>query len=128
MREYRIINVYRSFVTYDNDRPIDKFQNQLSIISNALNESPAKIPIILGDFNLDYNRIYQSNYNFSTLYEHLLAVFDPLGLIQLVNFETWSRFVQQIKKSSILDHIYSKDPELIRDLQPIDTEIGDHKF
>ena len=53
LREYRIINVYRSFVTYDNDRPIDKFQNQLSIISNALKESPAKIPIILGDFNLE---------------------------------------------------------------------------
>jgi hypothetical protein len=127
-KEYRIINVYRSFSPNNNITPTERFKNQLKIIKNAMNANPNKKTIILGDFNLDYNRIYQSNDNFSTLYEHLLAVFDPLGLIQLVNFETWSRFVQQIKKSSILDHIYSKDPELIRDLQPIDTEIGDHKL
>ena len=127
-KEYRIINIYRSFSSNDNASPTDRFLNQIQIIKRAIEANPNKHPIVLGDLNLDFNKIYSSDYNFSNLYDNLLEVFEPLGLIQLINFETWSRFVQQVKKSSIIDHVYTRLPDLVQNINPIDTEIGDHRL
>ena len=49
-----------------------------------------------------------------------------LGLQQLVNFETWHRFVNGEKRFSIIDHIYSDHPEQISNLMSTLTDIGDH--
>ena len=127
-KNYRIINVYRSFSSNSNITPTNRFKNQIEIIKRALTADKTKIGIVLGDFNLDFNKIYQSNYNFSSLYDDLITVFDPLGLVQVVKFETWSRFVQQIKRSSTIDHIYTDHPEYLTEISPINTEIGDHKL
>ena len=120
--------MYRSFSTTNNITPTNKFINQIQIIKRALTADKTKIGIVLGDFNLDFNKIYLSNYNFSNLYKELLSVFEPLGSIQVVNFETWLRFVYQIKRSSIIDHIYTKHPEILTEISPINTEIGDQKL
>ena len=128
IKEYRLINIYRSFSSPDTITPTERFRKQLQIIKRSMESTPNKHHIILGDFNLDYNKIYLSNYNFSSLYDELIEIFEPLGLIQMVNFETWSRFVQQIRKTSIIDHIYTQHPEALKDITPIDTEIGDHKL
>ena len=125
-RDYRIINVYRSFSTYNNERPIDKFQNQLMIIQRAILESPSKIPIIVGDFNLDYNKAYNHDYQFKGYFDLLNETFEPLNICQLVHFETWSRFVNKIKRFSIIDHVYTNTPEIITDICPNATDIGDH--
>ena len=125
-RDYRIINVYRSFSTYNNERPIDKFQNQLMIIQRAILESPSKIPIIVGDFNLDYNKAYNHDYQFKGYFDLLNETFEPLNICQLVYFETWSRFVNKIKRFSIIDHVYTNTPEIITDICPNATDIGDH--
>ena len=53
----------------------------------------------------------------------MLIVVESLG-----TFETWPPCVQQIKRTSILDHFYTKQPELINEIMPNDTEIGDHKW
>ena len=50
------------------------------------------------------------------------------GVVQVVKFETWSRFVQQIKRSSTIDHIYTDHPKYLTEILPINTEIGDHKL
>ena len=128
IKEYRLINIYRSFSSPDTITPTERFRKQLQIIKRSMESTPNKHHIILGDFNLDYNKIYLSNYNFSSLYDELIEIFEPLGLIQMVNFETWSRFVQQIRRTSIIDHIYTQHPEALKDITPIDTEIGDHKL
>ena len=112
VNDYRIINVYRSFSTYNNMRPIDKFNNQLEIIKRAIIDGRNKIPIIVGDFNLDHNKLYDPNYQFKHYLETLLATFEPLNLSQLVNFETWRRFVNGVKRYSILDHVYTSSLKL----------------
>ena len=43
-------------------------------------------------------------------FDEVLAEFK---LIQLVKFETWSRMVGTERRSSILDHIFIKDPTLV---------------
>ena len=49
-----------------------------------------------------------------------------LYLHQLVNFDTWSRVINNVRKSSTLDHIYCKDPTLIEGLTQISPIFGDH--
>ena len=55
-----------------------------------------------------------------------MNVFDPLGLIQMVKFETWKRLVNGEWRSSILDHVYSNDITSIENVLPTDMPIGDH--
>ena len=54
--------------------------------------------------------------------------FDPLGLIQLVDFETWRRVVNGNLKTSTLDHVYTDDATTIEALFPLETIIGDHSL
>ena len=57
---------------------------------------------IIGDFNLDYNQVFNDSYGLkhsSTDFEKELGALD---LIQLVKFPTWSRLVE----NQCLDHIY----------------------
>ena len=126
--EYRIINLYRSFAPERNATPTENFINQLRIINHAISDSPNKTHIVMGDFNLDYNKIYKNSYPFAHLFNHLLTTFDPLGLQQLVNFETWSRFVNGEKRLSVIDHIYTDHPELHSNITSTLTDIGDHKL
>ena len=56
-------------------------------------------------------------------FDEVLAEFE---LIQLVKFETWSRMVGTERRSSILDHIYIKDPTLVSALKYVNPFFGDH--
>ena len=125
---YRVINIYRSFAPERNATPTENFLNQLRIIKNAFTDSPSRTHIILGDFNLDFNKIHVNSYPFSHLFDQLLATFDPLGLHQLINFETWSRFVNGVKRFSIIDHIYTNHPELFSNITSTLTDVGDHRL
>ena len=125
---YRVINIYRSFAPERNATPTENFLNQLRIIKNAFTDSPSRTHIILGDFNLDFNKIHINSYPFSHLFDQLLATFDPLGLHQLINFETWSRFVNGVKRFSIIDHIYTNHPELFSNITSTLTDVGDHRL
>ena len=62
--------------------------------------------ILIGDFNLDYGKIYDDNYNNKNLFQDFEDILSSFNLIQLVKFETWSRMVGTERRSSILDHIY----------------------
>ena len=48
-KDYRFINIYRSFRPQDLSAPLTFFKTQLSIIKSALTNNC----IVLGDFNLD---------------------------------------------------------------------------
>ena len=125
---YRVINIYRSFAPERNATPTENFLNQLRIIKNAFTDSPSRTHIILGDFNLDFNKIHINSYPFAHLFDQLLTTFDPLGLHQLINFETWSRFVNGVKRFSIIDHIYTNHPELFSNITSTLTDVGDHRL
>ena len=80
----------------------------------------------MGDFNLNYSKIYISSYNFHNLYEKLIETFEPLGLMQLIVFKTWSNFVNCNKRSSIIDNIFTSSPHLVTQINSINSEIEDH--
>ena len=123
--DYRIRNVYRSFSSNDNRSPIERLQKQLDLVTIALNDK-SMTPIIIGDFNLDFNKVYDPFYGHHLLYQSLHTSFEPLGLIQLINFETWIRFVNGIKRSSVIDHLNTTNPFNISNLTQITSDVGDH--
>ena len=67
------------------------------------------------------------DYRNHRLFSELNEFMERLKLTQVVNFETWERVVENIVRTSILDHINTADPESISSLKAIRPPIGDHK-
>ena len=118
----RIVNIYRSFNPQNNVNARIKFKYQLELIKDAMTERC----IVVGDFNLDYSKIADVNYGYKNLFNDFDELLGNFELVQLVNFVTWSRLVGMSLRSSILDHIYIKDPTIVNNLRSIDMLFGDH--
>ena len=118
----RIINIYRSFNPMNGNSPRNNFIQQLVKIKSAFVPNT----ILLGDFNLDYSKQYDVNYAHRLLFGDLETYMSDFNLIQLIEFDTWSRMIGNNYKSSILDHIYIADPTLITDIHSITPIFGDH--
>ena len=78
-----------------------KFKYQLELIKNAMIDGC----VILGDSNLDYAKVCDDNYCNKNMFSDFNDVLSEFFLIQLVYFETCSRLVGSVRRSSILDHI-----------------------
>ena len=97
-KQYRLVNLYRVFNPQNGRTQIENFQAQLDIIQNAMSNDSNKNVLITGDFNLDDSKRYSLNYHNHNLFSKLHEKFDPLGLVQLVNFPTWERRVDNVIK------------------------------
>ena len=99
----RLIGLYRIFNPLGTMTQQNYFKIQLGLIKQAT-ESAGNIRVmIIGDFNLNEEMKYRPDYSHKHYYEDLIEIFDPLSLIQMVKFKTWSRLVNGNWKSSILD-------------------------
>ena len=116
----RIVNVYRSFNPQNNVQERTKFKYQLNIIRAAMWEGC----LLLGDFNLDYLKVNDVTYGHKNFFMDFNEVLAEYNLIQLVNFVTWSRMNGNNVRTSILDHIYVKNPLNITDLGFINPFFG----
>ena len=121
-KPYRLINLYRVFSPQNNVTQKDFFANQLQCITNA----NCKNLIISGDMNLDDSKRNDIGYHNKNLFDLLLEAFEPLNLIQLTTFYTWSRMINNVLKNSILDHVYTNNVTLIKNILPKDPIGGDH--
>ena len=84
--------------------------------------------VIIGDFNIDYSRIHDDNYCNKYLFEDFDLTLSDYNLIQMVNVTTWPRLVGDVLRTSILDHIYIRDPTVISNLKFLNPFFGDHKL
>ena len=78
--------------------------------------------LIMGDFNIDFNKRYAVDYVHRCLFDDFDVALSNFGLEQLIDFVTWSRLVNNVYKSSLLDHVYSTDCtsiSYIKSLKPI---------
>ena len=126
--KYLIINVYRSFSTQGGVPPDVRFATQVGIINKTIKDNPELIPMVVGDFNLNYKLINNTQYHLKNIFDRLNATMDECNMLQIVNFPTWSRVINGIKKESIIDHIYIKDITNVLNFYPVSPEIGDHKI
>ena len=118
----RIINVYRSFRPQGGISPEAFFLAQLDVIKKAL----TKNCFVMGDFNLDVNKEARSDYAYKVPFSHLSDFVTDNNLIQLIDFPTWSRTINGIRKESILDHVYVNNCSLVNNLTSIEPTFGDH--
>ena len=118
----RIINIYRSFHPPDGLSATDFFVGQLEIIKNAICINC----LVMGDFNLEGGNNLRPDYTNKFLLNTLKNFATESNLIQIVDFNTWSRTINGIKKESLLDHIYLNNVETLLAVY-FDTPIfGDH--
>ena len=76
-RKTRVINIYRPFNPPSNLTQKEFFDHQLTILKNNITPST----ILLGDFNLDQEKIFNPNYSHKNYFNSLLETFEPLNLI-----------------------------------------------
>ena len=81
---------------------------------------------MLGDFNLDWSRRFDTAYSHKNYYEDMEENLGGFNLNQVVNFETWTRAINGIVKQSILDHIHLVNPYFISELKKTDLTYSDH--
>ena len=118
----RIISLYRSFRPPNGMSPRSFFEKQLNIVErNCLPNT-----IVLGDFNLDFKMKWRNDYPHKHLFTHLTELTDRMNLLQLVDFPTWSRYINNIQKTSILDHVYVNNLSIVNNCGSITPTFGDH--
>ena len=100
------------------------FESQIQLIKANINENT----IILGDFYLDQNKRYHINYSNKLYFDALSTSFEPHNLVQVIDFNTWSRTINNVNKSSVIDHVYLKDPTSIKNISSLTPPFGDHKL
>ena len=122
-KDIRIINVYRSFNPINYHSPYEFFKYQMDLISEAYN---TKNTILLGDFNLDWDKKDLINYPFKRYFEYMDEKLIEKNLVQIVTLPTWSRFVNGNLRESLMDHIYLSDPTIASDLKYVKPVFGDH--
>ena len=125
---WRIINCYRLFNPPNNQSQSEHFALQLERINDILSNPNGRKIIIAGDFNLDEENRYSTSYRYKNLFNIQNAIFDNHHLIQIIEFHTWQRVINNVIRKSILDHVYVKDPTHVFNLYSIEPLVGDHKL
>ena len=82
----------------------------------------------MGDLNLYHRKRFDVNYDRKGYFEKFGEKLGKLNLVQLINFDTWSRVVGQILRSSILDHVYVQDIIIVNNISHVKPCFGDHEL
>ena len=121
-KDMRVINIYRCFNPQNGRNPFDFFKYQISLIRNSYTDNT----VLLGDFNLDWNKKGQMSYSFQRYFEHMDEIMSDFNFVQMINFPTWSRLVNGRLRESVLDHVYTSNPTVMCDLYSVQPMFGDH--
>ena len=125
-KKYRMIGIYRVFNPPGATTQRAYFSNQINLIRTAITGFSNSNLIILGDFNLNESMRYSQDYSHKEYFLEMMNLFDPMGLVQMVEFETWKRLINGTWRTSTIDHVYTNDATVIKNLKPVETIIGDH--
>ena len=120
----RLINIYRSFNPQDGSTAREFFHLQINKVRAAFTENT----ILLGDFNLDWQKKCTQTYQYRNYFEYLLTSLNDFSFTQMVKFPTWSRNVNNVHRESVLDHVYVTNPCFVTNLGGNDPYFGDHKL
>ena len=120
----KIASLYRAFKLTTQSTHKEEFADQLEIVkSHLIGDLPG---VLIGDFNIDYNRKGNPNYNHHVLCELLSKFEDEMHMTQLVKFNTWRRIISGEMRTSLLDHVYENVTGLINNVSEISTSTSDH--
>ena len=119
-----ITSLYRTYQLTVHQDHVTAFKEQISALDVILQQENKLI--ILGDFNLDQNKRSDPSYHHSRLYELWGELENTHQLVQHVNFTTWMRMDRGNLRTSLLDHIYTNDHDLIESVSELTSIVSDH--
>ena len=64
-----------------------------------------KKTFIVGDFNLDFPQKDNIEYRYANMFTAMDEKFTDTNLVQIIEFPTWSRIINNVLKESTLDHV-----------------------
>ena len=120
----QVCGLYRPFKMVRNLTRVDDWRSQIQSITDFIKTEESVM--IVGDFNLDYDKLQVQNYTARVLYDHWLETVYAFDLEQLVYEPTWSRVYQGLLKTSILDHVYVNNICSIEEIKVEKQPISDH--
>ena len=82
----------------------------------------------MGDFNLDVEMEHRNDYLYKGPLNLLTDFPTQKNLVQLVQFKTWSRTINGVRKESTLDHIYTDDATLVTEVTFKVPTFGNHNL
>ena len=91
------------------------FQNQL----NKLNTNITQNSILLGDFNLDLNKIDDPAYGKNSYFDNITNTIGHHNLEQMVHEDTWNRIINRRYVSSRIDHVYTTCPDDLKQIAAV---------
>ena len=80
----------------------------------------------MGDFNLDGGSNLRHDYSNRILLDTLNNFALNENLIQVVDFNTWSRTIKGVRKESMLDHVYLNNYGTFNSVHFETPVFGDH--
>ena len=119
-----IASVYRTYKLTHKPSHILALEEQISILTNLTTTHSRNI--ILGDFNLDYNKRNDPSYHHRILFNRMIEFEDQNDLLQTVKFNTWTRSNNNLIQQSLLDHVYASDIGLIGQVTEGCATTSDH--
>ena len=123
-KKLKLASIYRAFKLSTKNTHKEEFSEQLEILKSHLrNDQPS---IVVGDFNIDYNRKGHLHYNHHALFTMLDQFENEMHLTQIVKFNTWRRVVNGQLKTSLLDHVYENIFGLVEKVTEISSSTSDH--
>lgn len=117
----QIVGFYRPFKLTCHSSQQSYMEDFISFLRSNL--SYDKHTVIIGDFNLDHNKLQDLGYAHRKIYDLWLSFVDEFGLVQNIQEITWRRLVKNKMKESTLDHCYSNF-EISCDI--FDSLLSDH--
>ena len=82
--------------------------------------------MLLGDFNLNYEKKNDVNYSHVRYFDDFDELLGDNNLVQIIEFPTWSRVINNVLNESTIDHVYIKDPTLVGGVHSVKPLFGDH--
>ena len=123
-KSIQLASLYRPFKLTTRNTHKEEFADQLDIVRTHLDSGLPSI--LVGDFNIDYNRKGHPNYNHHVMCSMLDEFENERHMSQLVKMNTWRRIVNGELRTSLLDHVYENATGLIENVSEISTSTSDH--
>ncbi len=119
-----IASVYRTYKLTHKPSHNLALEEQISILTKFTSGHSSNI--ILGDFNLDYNKRNDPRYHHRILFNKMIEFEDQNDLLQMVKFNTWTRNNVNHIQQSLLDHVYASDIGLVDQITEGLATVSDH--
>lgn len=122
----QVVGIYRAFKIEDGLGLHDRMRDMVREMSDFIEEN--KTCVILGDLNLDFAKKNSPDYRQRAIYDEWLEMVDAFDLRQTVEEVTWERIHANEVRTSILDHIYTNNQEVVSQVRVEKQEISDHSL